>query len=214
MIKSDHIEGFAGFVWDDKDTGAWEGPVADWIVHKETILGLGKRRSVIQAGGNMGLYPCFLSKYFDNVYTFEPDPDNYDILCQNLDRHGIENVAAFNYALGEEPAKQTEIVVINPVNLGMNRIARENEDLSGYRHNQVIMINLDSVKAMFYDVDLLWLDIEGYEMNALLGAKCLIEEHKPAIMVERPNLAMENFMISMGYGRAKESAMDVLYFKK
>jgi hypothetical protein len=52
----------------------------------------------VQAGGNCGVWPAALSKRFEFVYTFEPDPVNFRCLCANAP---YENVYKFNAALGK-----------------------------------------------------------------------------------------------------------------
>ena len=52
----------------------------------------------VQAGGNVGVWPKVLSRYFQTVYTFEPDPENYACLLKNAKE---QNVIPFNVALSD-----------------------------------------------------------------------------------------------------------------
>ena len=58
-----------------------------------------KRRLVVQAGGNIGAWPTWLSKKFDQVHTFEPEPTNYKCLVHNTEK--LPNVLAYNEALSD-----------------------------------------------------------------------------------------------------------------
>ena len=40
----------------------------------------------------------------------------------------------------------------------------------------------------FEDLDLIWLDIEGSELRALIGAEETIKKHKPVVVIEERNL--------------------------
>jgi hypothetical protein len=44
-----------------------------------------RRRTCVQAGGNVGLFPVTIAKYFQEVLTFEPDIANWTCLQRNLD---------------------------------------------------------------------------------------------------------------------------------
>ena len=58
-----------------------------------------RRRDVVCAGGNQGLYPRLLSEIFENVYTFEPDPLSFHCLAANCQKSNIVKIQA---ALGRE----------------------------------------------------------------------------------------------------------------
>ena len=61
--------------------------------------GRGTKR-VIQAGGNVGIFPVGLSQHFEEVVTFEPVPDIYKCLLKNIEPY--ENIKSFNHGLGED----------------------------------------------------------------------------------------------------------------
>ncbi len=43
-----------------------------------------QRRTAVQAGGNIGLWPRRLAQSFENVITFEPDAISIECLRQNV----------------------------------------------------------------------------------------------------------------------------------
>ncbi|AKF12908.1 methyltransferase [Sinorhizobium phage phiM19] len=162
IFKPENVDGFDGFYWDKDDFGAWWGPLNDWDVsHRDFVESIKNRRTVIQAGGNLGLYVCFLSKRFENVITFEPDPDNFAILVKNVEYHGLKNVIAINSALGEE-TRSAKMRKGPRENVGMHQI-----DESGDIPVEMIALNDLTTVA---NLDFLWLDIEQYELPALRGA--------------------------------------------
>jgi FkbM family methyltransferase len=205
------------FYWDENDTGLYgyyeninsnSGPVGDWFAsHKGIIEKISKngRNLAIQAGGAFGMYPILLRNYFQTVYTFEPNPVSYDLLCKNIWHHQIDNIIASDYALGEYDANVTVRPSPDPRNLGMTTISDEPGDIK--------MIRIDDMYDTNQKVDLIWLDIEGYEYKALLGAKKTIRIHEPVVGVERPTEWVYNFMNYMGYIPWKQSKMDVFFVK-
>ena len=148
------------------EKSGWWVPEADTccfqIVQREVndlqqILPLCKDfRRVVQAGGNIGIWPKRLSNDFETVSTFEPDAANYLALVENT--KGIDNITATNAALGDCAAR-AGIDHIDPQNIGAHQIQEGNE---------FDILTVDSFG--WEDVDLLQLDIEGFEHFAILGA--------------------------------------------
>ena len=69
-------EGVDELLWVTSDSGAFgnekDGPLFDWIQDHEDFMSHVKNfDTVVQAGGNCGMYPRFYKNYFKNVYTFE-----------------------------------------------------------------------------------------------------------------------------------------------
>lgn len=142
-----------------------------------TVLDLAPGRAVcVHAGGNIGVYAESLCEEFDAVYTFEPDADMFRKLMVNVgDR---ENLVAMRAALGDQPAF-----------VGTTRARRDSK--RGPVHDALTHISgpgivptlrLDSLGLEALDV--LWLDVEGHEYDAILGAKNTIHKHRPVIVVE------------------------------
>jgi len=129
-------------------------------------------RVCIQAGGCIGLWPALLSRYFEDVYTFEPDSLNYECMKYNL--AGINNIHHQQAALGTKPGQCTI----------QRKEKYENNCVAGQviDGNDVDVITIDSLNLNH--VDLIWLDIEGYEVNALQGAIETIKRCRPVIGVE------------------------------
>lgn len=129
-----------------------------------------RARTVIQAGGYIGLWPKKLSGLFDKVVTFEPVPELRECIARNT--KGFDNITVSNYALGAE--------------IGLADFSFCPHGRSGLRitpsSNPVQVTTIDSLKLD--DVDLIYLDLEGGEPAALEGARETIERCSPTIVVE------------------------------
>jgi FkbM family methyltransferase len=151
--------------------------------HKiDAIVKLCKGRgAAIQAGGNVGVFPAKLASMFERVYTFEPDPENFACLKENIQPY--ENVLFHNLGLGDKE-----------VNGRMTRPHRGNcgavvvEEMP---RGEVRVIKLDDIIMDFEQIDLIYLDIEGYEHKALQGASKIIERCKPVLAIENKGLIPE-----------------------
>ena len=159
------------FTWPAEDRGCFNIISRDWKSMYDSIMGnTPERKSVVQAGGNCGLYPFMLAFEFDKVFTFEPDPVNFFCLSKNCKTNRI---VKFNSALGD---KNTFLTIGNktPSNVGMNKI--------GDGEISIYSISLDSLNLPA--LSLLFLDIEGYEFFALKGAEKTIKKFRPTIVFE------------------------------
>ena len=128
-----------------------------------------QRRVVVQAGGNWGAWPARLSDLFDSVYTFEPEPTSFMALCLNT-RDKL-NVIRFQAALGERHGC-----------VGIATSAGK----SGTAHvdgtGTVPVLTVDDLALEHCDA--LLLDVEGYEIQALLGARLTIDRCRPVLLIE------------------------------
>ena len=126
------------------------------------------RTLCVQAGGNVGIWPLYLSGRFEKVVTAEPDRENFACLSRNIGR--ADNITAHMVAFGD--ARRVCALERTPKNAGAHQIIEGLEDK---------MITIDELKLPA--CDLIILDVEGYEPKALEGAKKTIEIFRPVIMV-------------------------------
>jgi len=164
------------WVWPTRDTQTFPIIVHDWFNGIRPVLlerFPSKGKNVIQAGGNCGVYPLLYTEFFNNIYTFEPDPLSFFCLVNNCQMPGI---VKFNCALGES----FSTVIMNeimPENRGMNKVDHTSTDT-----HTIPVIAIDGLGLE--DIDLIQFDIEGYENKALIGATDTIKRNRPVIIVE------------------------------
>lgn len=132
------------------------------------------RTAVVQAGGNLGIFPKALARVFETVYTFEPAPDLFAMLLANAPE---PNIVKFQAALGDVPKL---------VGLSRQRRDGKTDNHEGITHvagdGTIPTLRVDDLRLPV--VDLLFLDVEGYELFALWGAKDTIARCRPTIAVE------------------------------
>lgn len=128
----------------------------------------------VQAGGNCGLMITPLADAFARVYTFEPDPLNFYCLVHNVPQ---QNVFKMQSCLGAESG--TVSMLLCESNTAAHHVAGSHK---GPLRGPVPVMTVDQLRLPA--CDLLMLDIEGFEMQALYGAQQTIAEFKPVICVE------------------------------
>lgn len=200
-IRKDIVEGETNWLWTKGEIGAWNGPVNDWqSSHSEKYFKyLKKKDVVITAGANQGLYARLYAKHFHRVYAFEPDPLNF--FCLTFNTQSL-NVLKFQMALGET-SKMVSIQPMSKKNSGEHKIV--DTDIGA-----IPCVPLDSFN--FQTVDLIQLDVEGYESNVLTGAEHTISKFKPVIIVENgTHEDIIKIMKKFRYHFADQSVADTIY---
>jgi len=170
---------YKGWWTPDYCTEAVDYVIKEWDSKGTKVLEILKnKRTVIQAGGNLGIFPKKLSAHFETVYCYEPIDVNFECLIKNLD--GIQNIKFFEKGLSNHNHKAS-ISWQAPKNSGAIRLSEDTEGME--------LISIDSQEIS--NVDLIWLDLEGFEYKALQGAKNTIEKNKPVLVVENNGLIHE-----------------------
>ena len=200
--RDDDIDGVKKWLWIKGDTGLWDGPAQNWKDHhKANIKKYVKGRSVVvQAGGGAGMYPRLLSNMFSVVYTFEPDDSNFHCLAHNC--YG-KKVVMFNTAVGDFNSL-VSVKRGNESNRGTHKVEEQDD-------SYIPQLTIDTIKYRY--CDLIWLDTEGYEGQALKGAMETIHKFKPVIMAERGN-KVEEWLDGLGYEKVDQSSADTIFKPK
>lgn len=166
--------------------------------------------TVIQAGCHLGLWPLKLSRFFDQVLTFEVDAENLASSRKNLE--DIGNVAIQYGALGDHDGT-----------VAIQRHARS----TGSHHVKVRSTSGGCPMLRIDDLDespgALFLDIEGMELAALRGASHVLKECRPVVVVEMNNCMyrygvtpdkIRKFIRGFGYQVVHNYKTDVVFSYK
>lgn len=137
-------------------------------------------KTMIQAGGNCGITLLPFIDIFEKIYTFEPDPINFACLCLNVT---ADNVYKTQACLGETHK------LINLGYVGSDCGSAHINSAGNIPTFKVDDLNLN-------ECDLIMLDVEGYELYALMGAEQTILKYKPLICVEVYNDWMNRYNYS------------------
>jgi len=165
------------------------------------------RRTAIQAGGHIGTWPVMLAGEFSTVMTFEPDFENFSALAANLAERTSGNVFPARGILGNK--RRPHGLRRSPKSTGQHRVG-DGEPVPCFRIDEM---GLDTVDAIF-------LDVEGFEIPALLGATETIKRSRPVIMAEENKRALDQgfrigdldkVLAGFGYTRAGAVGEDLIF---
>ena len=121
---------------------------------------------VADVGANQGLYTLWLARVATSgrIYAFEPDPELFECLEQNVRNNQLTNVSAIRAAASDRSG--TLALTANKLNRGDNRVARVPD--SGLE--QVKAFTIDEIVSHSH-LDLLKIDVQGFEIEVLRGAR-------------------------------------------
>ncbi len=138
----------------------------------------------IDIGANIGFISIFASSLIGktgNVYAFEPNPDTFTILKKNIELNQISNIETSTFAIGSI-SKTAKIYSRWNVGRGAATLYKPDYETESYDVNVVTLS--DYFGESMNKVELVKLDIEGYELPALIGAKKIIVNNWPMLIVE------------------------------
>jgi FkbM family methyltransferase len=141
-----------------------------------------QKRTCIDIGANVGLWACDLVKSFDHVIAFEPVTEFIECFKKNVQG---SNYTMYQMALG----RAESFIEMNIVqgNTGHTHI-----DQSSIGKGTIPLKTLDSFNLT--NVDMIKIDVEGFEGEILAGAMKTIEQNKPVLVIEQQKHEYQNDM--------------------
>jgi len=144
-------------------------------------------QTIVDIGGNIGIRAMAFSRLVPNgrVYTFEPDPDNYARLSRHVTINGLSNIEAIRCGIGNEVASHKLYRVVSS-NSGMNRIITQGTGHEHLPYHEIQVMPLcQALSGKNVDrVDVIKIDVEGFEGSVLGGCADIIARDRPLIFVE------------------------------
>jgi len=150
---------------------------------------------VITAGGNVGYYAKIYAKIFKKVYTFEPDTINFQCLTLNVTE---KNVIKTHGALGNNNEK-----------IGLSTHC---DDCGAWRvtgSGDIQTYKIDDLNLQ--ELNLIALDVEGFEVEVLKGAINSINKFRPIISAEIDHINCSDFLVGIGYKKIDEINGDYVF---
>src|SRR5437773_9363594 len=132
---------------------------------------------VVDVGANIGIYSEFLSRCVGPtglVHSFEPSPDNFRRL--RVATRNLSNVRLSQAAVGERSG-ESKLYISNKLNVD-HRVYQADKD--SRRAIPTEMVTLNDYFKPGQRVDLIKIDIQGYELHALRGANRVLADNPNA----------------------------------
>lgn len=140
-------------------------------------------------GAHIGFYSLIAARLIGpvgHVIAFEPDPDNAEIARENAAKNGFAGVTVVCKAISDRDAI---VRFRRSAGDGSSRMSgmviRENRP--GIPESEILSceaISLDSFSSSHPAPDLAKIDVEGAELQVLEGARSLLKQKKPVLLIE------------------------------
>lgn len=169
---------------------------------------LRNRRVAIQAGGHIGTVPVYLAGRFETVYTFEPDGENFAALVDNCHRRYPASIFCARGVLGWERGCVDMLTSLKST--GQHRIRKGAGIVPSFRIDDLALSRVDAIL----------LDVEGCEINALMGSLDTLRRCRPIVIAEENKRALdqghkigdlERFLVGVDYVRRAQVADDIVF---
>jgi len=157
--------------------GSWES----WNIEilKNHFLPNPENGVFLDIGANIGCYTINLADHFQEVWSFEPAPIASAILYANIESNKLGNCKIINKGVGNKTG--TETLNIIPSNSGMSSIINKHSESVDV---EIDIIMLDEFIPATIKIELVKIDIEGFELEALLGAKEMLKMNSAVVQLE------------------------------
>lgn len=142
--------------------------------------------TVVDVGANIGSTMIPLAEkvgHRGRVIGFEPDPQRFAKCRRFLDARSLKNTELHCLGLASA-AGPSRLRVRDPANQGMNQIVPQ-----GITAVDAVPIEVTALDDFFEDhrperVDVVKIDVEGYELEVLKGAMATIDRYRPRLFIE------------------------------
>jgi FkbM family methyltransferase len=177
----------------------------DWESEYNSVFDkyLNKSSVVVDVGAFIGTNTVKMANRAKKVYSFEPVNQTFQLLKRNIEKNKLNNVILHNTALGK-----TESTIdgfwypmeeYNEKNYGAMRVGKDNKLMNHFLEQKTQVKKLDDM--IREKIDLIKIDVEGYENEVLEGAFKLIEKYRPIILIENHSNDKFSKLLELDYDR-------------
>lgn len=173
----------------------------EWDTLKTLVL---PNKDIIEVGANVGSHSVSLAKAAARsgrrLLAIEPQPFVFQNLCANFALNGLMNVRADNVACSDV---EGWVSFNQPDYRELNNFGGISMSETGQGNISVRCLPLDDLVPDDFDVGLIKIDVEGFELKVLEGSRKTIARCRPIIYVENDRVENSKELIewlwSMNY---------------
>jgi FkbM family methyltransferase len=168
--------------------GDWDPLLVGTAFRALDAYGIAYRgKTLLEVGANFGVYclPAVAEYGFAKAIAYEPDPESFRLLRQNVERNGLDGrVTTHNAALSAVPGEL--LLRLGRHNAGDNRVVTEEAADNARDLVRVPARTFDDEVAAgrirLDELGLVWLDVQGHERDVLRGASSLLASNVAVVL--------------------------------
>lgn len=168
--------------------GSWEGHTSNWIIKKFSDQ---NSSCFIDIGANFGWYTCLFSILGgenSKIFSVEPSLDNLFFLKENINKNKLNNISLIECAVGEKE-DSLPLYLANPKNPGAHSLIKDTPQQN--LQTEYLKVKVNTLDSLFGDlevINLMKIDIEGFEVNALKGGLNTLKKVQNLLIEFSPHL--------------------------
>lgn len=154
----------------------------------------------VDIGANVGFYTKRLAELVGaggRVLAFEPIPETFVLLANNLESCGFSNVTLFNAAVSETTSL-AGMSIPKYSDTGQRNYYQAHLSNAGESELQILTVSLDAMQIP-QPVRLIKIDAEGHEFLVLKGMRQTLLRDRPILIVETPDMQVTDLLKSLAY---------------
>lgn len=151
-------------------------PGLSWAYDVQRWSGSRQASVIIDAGANLGQTSRYILRYFRpvKVYAFEPVSDTYVKLCRNLAHYS--QVRCWQIALSDSEGES--VIYLHDDHTCHSLLADPQAETHGEEKIQMETLDGFCQQQSIPFIDVLKMDVQGFEMKVLQGAHKLLKESR------------------------------------
>jgi len=146
---------------------------------------------IVDGGANIGFFTIPVAQRIKQrggrVISFEPQRQLFNALSGSLALNDLDNVFLHNMGLGDGQQSTAYLPVVDysvAQDFGTVSLSVD-EEVEEHRWMRIRSVDVDSIDSLLLPrLDFIKLDVEGFEIPALVGGVKSIEKYRPYIWVE------------------------------
>lgn len=162
--------------------GAWEKYLLHFLRDSVTSLA-GENGVFVDVGANVGQHSLYMSKHAKHVHSFEPYERVLTVFRGMVADNAIENITIHPVGLGDK-AQSLPFYEPPENNLGTGSFLRDFSEENHDAGSKLELVRGDDALAQLERLDVMKLDIEGYEKPAIVGLERTLAKHRPVVVME------------------------------
>lgn len=169
--------------------GAFEKPLLFFL--RDTLKALAAARTdrgsttFLDIGANIGQHSLFMSRFADQIHAFEPYPPVAGRLKQHIALNSIKNLTLHEVGLSDANGK---LLFFAPggSNKGVGSFDSDSQQRGNTPTGELAIVRGDDYfeNHGIGAIDLIKIDVEGFERKALLGMARTLQRTRPVIVCE------------------------------
>lgn len=149
--------------------------------------------TVLDVGANIGCTALLFGETAGTVHAFEPSPTTCSYLARNVALAGFGHVQVHNFGLGSQAGETS--LTFSPNNRSGGFVSDQTQAGSDHTTETIRIRTLDEALPALGigKVDLIKIDVEGFEGHVLRGAAETLAQHRPLVTAELNHWCLNAF---------------------